>query len=163
MSTGWAQDRAFNPREAAEILGLPESTLRDWLAFGAAPYLSRKRGAQRRMSAADIYKAAIMARLIKAGYAIPEAAAEAWVACGGQDVDPLNVSLATVFVAQPGGGVGTVKVCSLEEAGQHVSDGDSVILIPAGHIACNVVSKAWDLYDGDIPILAMQMLAAVSR
>lgn len=146
MSRGWARDRAFSVIEAAEVLEFKESTLRDWLASGAAPYASAKKGSERVLSTADIYVLSIAKWLVSSGYSILVATAEAWRVAGGPDADPQNVGLEEAVLADLGGGqMGTVKLIHEFDLSEHLPT-HGAAFIPAGRIARSVVVKCLDLY-----------------
>ena len=146
MSRKWAQDRAFSVAEAAEVIGFKESTLRDWLASGAAPYASAKKGSERVLSCADIYVLSIAKWLVSAGYSILVATAEAWRIAGGPDADPQNVSLEHAIIADLGGGaMGTVHLIHEFDLPEHLPTRGAAF-VPVGRIARNVVVQCLDLY-----------------
>lgn len=146
MPRSWARDRAFAVAEAAEILKVHESTLRDWLASGAAPYASGKKGHSRVLSAADIYVLSIAKWLVAAGYSILVAAAEAWRVAGGPDADPQNVAAGEVVLGELGGGeMGTVCKLPDAELAEHAGR-VGLAYVPAGQIARHVTREALALY-----------------
>ncbi|WOC15396.1 hypothetical protein [Pseudochrobactrum sp. MP213Fo] len=145
MSNAWARDRAFSVAEAAQLADMPESTLRDWLASGGNPFMSGKFGSQRRMSATDVFITIIAKRLIAANYQILVATCEAWRVAGGPQANVAAIPRDSVFVAQPSGGMASVEVSPLFEAGQFISETGSIV-IPAGILAADLVEKASALY-----------------
>lgn len=158
MSRGWARDRAFSVVEAADIIKFPESTLRDWLASGAAPYASAKKGNSRVLSAADIYVLSIAKWLVAAGYSILVGTAEAWRVCGGPDADPQNVGLEEVVIGELGGAeMGTVYLAHEIDIPEHVHT-RGVAYIPAGRIARQIVRATLEAYGERV---SMQDIAQV--
>lgn len=146
MSRHWARDRAFAVAEAAEILKVHESTLRDWLASGAAPYASAKKGSSRVLSAADIYILSIAKWLVAAGYSILVGTAEAWRVAGGPDADPQNVGLEEIILGELGGGeMGSVMLAHDADVPEHAQR-VGVVYIPAGHIARQIVVATLEAY-----------------
>lgn len=146
MSRSWARDRAFSQAEAAEILEIPEATLRSWLASGAAPYASKKVGANRMLSAADCYILAIAKNLVVAGYSILVGTAEAWRVAGGPNADPQDVGLDHYVTGHAGGGqMGTVELVHEYDIAE-ASPEHGVVLIPAGRIARKITRAALEKY-----------------
>lgn len=145
MSNAWARDRAFSVAEAAQLAEMPESTLRDWLASGGNPFMSGKFGSHRRMSATDVFICIIAKRLIAANYQILVATCEAWRAAGGPQANAAAIPLDTVYIAQPSGGMASVAVAPLFDAGQFISETGSIV-IPAGMLAADLVEKAQAIY-----------------
>lgn len=142
----WARERVFSVAEAAKLADMPESTLRDWLASGGGPFMSGKFGSSRRMSATDIFVAVIAKRLIKAGYQILVGTCEAWRIAGGPHANVAEIYAGLVYVAQPGGGMASVVAAPLMEAGQHIADEGSVIIL-AGQIAADIAASARALHE----------------
>lgn len=146
MSKHWARSRAFSVAEAATIISVPESTARDWLASGAAPYASGKKSGVRILSTADIFVLAITKQLIAAGYPIIVAAAEAWRIAGGTEADPQGFSSEEVFLGALGGGeLGSVILAHELDVPEHVGK-RGVAYVPAGQIARDVVAACLSLY-----------------
>jgi hypothetical protein len=130
----WWRSAHFTQGEAADIAGLRESTLRDWLASGATMFVSERRRGRRWLSAEDILVLRIAAELVRGGFVTVLALAIAKRHVDGALWFPSDALLA----AKPGSSTETgVRLCG---AGT-IPDWDSIQIIKFGRIAHDILQQ----------------------
>jgi hypothetical protein len=140
MSGTWTRDRVFTIEEAAGIIGVPSSTVREWLAK-AGNLISAKSGARRFMSATDIFIAAVARHLIATGYATTTAVEIAFSLHGGSSADVATIEHDDIVVARAGGGDVSSAALSKMGALADIADESDAFIILAYQFAAKVLAE----------------------
>lgn len=135
-------DRVFNSPEVAEILQIPEGTIRRQLHYGAVELVSGKSKGARVYSACDMYVIALANELIRHGYNADHAYCLAHLETKRGTADPAEQPGYLMLVGLPH--ANEAKLVMLSKAGAMMAQ-PGAFASPAGLIAARIAACTHEL------------------